>query len=503
MCMTLRSLRKKGKTMGMPKKFFISTPIYYVNAKPHIGHIYATTAADVMARWHRKQGDKVLFSTGTDENSQKNVEAAEKQGKDVKKYVDEMASVWENIFKELKFSNDVFVRTTSPEHAKAVTALLSAIEAKGDIYMGEYKGLYCVGCEEFIAEKDLVDGKCAIHQTAPKEIKENNYFFRLSNYRDQLLKYFEDNLEFVKPDSARNKVLDYIKNDLADISISRQAQEWGIRLQSDPTHAVYVWFDALINYLTVTGYPDEENSREFWPADIHLVGKDIIKFHCAIWPAMLLSAGLPLPHQVFAHGFFTVDGQKISKSLGNAIDPLELIKEYPFDAIRYYLLRDIPFGSDGDFSHERLHGRYQADLANGLGNLVSRTLNMIAQFHPEFAPEDMKDTSNLPTEVTQPIALVEQHIPHLEFDKALANIQLVIAYCDELIERTKPWQQVKEGNTQEAQKTLEILFGALVQLNEAIEPFMPETHDTLSDILEKRPIQKPEKPLFARIEKVD
>jgi methionyl-tRNA synthetase len=473
-------------------KFFVTTPIYYVNAKPHIGHIYTNIAADVLARFHRGQGDKVLFSTGTDENSQKNVEAAQKQGKHVGEYVDEMAAVWQETFKKLEFTPDVFIRTTAPEHASAVKALLEAIWAKGDIYLGDYIGYYCVACEAFVTEKELVDGTCPIHHTIPQEIKEKNYFFNLSKYRDQLLKYYQEHEDFVQPQSIRNNMLDYIANEMADISISRQSQEWGIRLPQDPEHAVYVWFDALINYLTVTGYP-QDSYKEFWPADLHIIGKDIAKFHCAIWPAMLLSADIALPHKIFAHGFFTINGEKISKSLGNVIDPFELTKDYPFDAIRYYLLRDIPFGNDGDFSFERLKERYNADLANGLGNLVSRTLNMIEKFWPEF-----DGNVGQSREQAAVSAEIKSHLDNLAFDKALTRMWQIISSADELIEHTKPWELAKQGQTEQIHQVLTQLYQSLNLVNESLKPFLPETYQKLVELLQARPLKKPAEPLFAR-----
>lgn len=489
-------------------KFYLTTPIYYVNAKPHIGHVYTTIAADVLARYYRKKfgEDNVLFSTGTDENSQKNVEAAEKEGKDVKAYVDEMAGLWEQTFQKLGFTYNTFIRTTAPEHEQAVKKLLSAIEAKGDIYLGDYEGFYCVSCEEFKAPNEIVDGKCPIHHTEPKRIKEKNYFFKLAAYRETLLEYYENHPDFVQPESAHNKMLDYIKNDLADISISRQAQKWGIRLPQDETHAVYVWFDALINYLTVAGYAEGgAKFQKFWPADLHLIGKDIIKFHCAIWPAMLLSAGLPLPKKVFAHGFFTVDGDKISKSLGNAIDPLELMQEYPFDAIRYYVLRDIPFGNDGDFSHDRLKQRYNADLANGLGNLVSRVLNMMEKFAPDFAPNSTPgvELASSPGvgERLAVGAVVSIHLESLAFDRALESIWQKITQADELIERTKPWELVKKSSPSgegELEGVLTQLYQTLLTINQSLAPFLPDTHAKLTKILAARPLKKPAEPLFAR-----
>src|SRR3990167_1558320 len=466
-------------------KYFITTPIYYVNAKPHVGHMYTLIAADVLESKYRAKGDTVLFSTGVDENSQKNVEAAQKQSMDPQAYVDQMASVWKETFDTLGTTYDTFVRTTSPEHKVAVQAMISAIQQAGDIYMGTYEGYYCVGCEEFIAKKDLVDGKCAIHKTQPNIIKEQNYFFKLSKYRDQLLAWYEKGPEAVQPASARNKMLAYITDEMEDISISRQAQEWGIRFPKDDKHAVYVWFDALINYLTVTGYP-KPGYEKTWPADLHLIGKDIIKFHCAIWPAMLLSANLPLPNKIFAHGFFTVNGEKISKSLGNAIDPKELLKEYSLDAIRYYLLREIPFGNDGDFSQERLRGRYNSELANGIGNLVSRTLTLVEKNCPDiiFEPKELPN-----------IAL---HIEILAFDRALTEIWQEVARLDGVIDTKKPWELAKVGKSEELQSVLAEVLSGISAIANALAPLLPETAKKIQALLSARPITKPAEPLFAR-----
>lgn len=479
----------------MAKKFYLTTPIYYVNGRPHIGHLYSTMAADVVARAHRQRGHEVLFSTGLDENSQKNVEAAQKAGKLVHAYVDAMAEIWRVTWQQLGLSYDVFIRTTSPEHQQAVVTFLKAITDKGDIYLGDYQGYYCVACEAFVAAKDLVDGRCPDHQTVPQLISEKNYFFRLSKYRQPLLDHFEQHPHFVEPASARHKILDYIRHEMADISVSRQAQVWGIRLPQDPSHAVYVWFDALINYLTVAGYPDKpEKLKQWWPADLHLIGKDIIKFHGAIWPAMLLSAGLPLPQQIFAHGFFTINGQKISKSLGNAIDPLQLVKEYPIDALRYYLLRDIPFGGDGDFSEQRLHERYNADLANGLGNFISRVMQMVENFTPDLS---------LKAAATPPWAKnlseqVAREIDALAFDKALQRIWEVVAQADTLIEQTKPWQMYKAKKEIETRRVLEQLVAVAGVVAEALEPFLPDTAQKIKDIIMAEALRKPTQPLFVR-----
>ena len=473
-------------------KYYVTTPIYYVNDRPHIGHVYTTIAADVLARWHRQKGDEVLFSTGVDENSQKNVEAAEKAGKPVQEYVDGMATVWEETFKQLGFTNDSFIRTTSPEHGEAVKQMLKTIEQQGDIYLGEYEGLYCTGCEAFLKEDDLLDGSCPVHKTPPKKIKEKNYFFRLSKYRDALLDHYRSHPDFVRPDSARNEVLNYIENHLEDISISRQSQAWGIRLPQDESHAIYVWFDALINYLTVAGYPA---SDKWWPADMHIVGRDIVKFHCAIWPAMLLSAGLSIPERVFANGFFTINGQKISKSLGNTINPLDLIKEYPFDAVRYFVLREIPFGQDGDFSLDRLKERYNSDLANGLGNLVSRTLNMIEKFGRD---RDLNSDYSKINDVSGAQMIVEKSLKNLSFDRGLTAITNLAAKTDAIIEKEKPWELAKNGEEEKLEVVLDELFRRLNGINDLIAPFMPETHEKLTQLLSARPVKKPSEPLFAR-----
>lgn len=466
-------------------KYFITTPIYYVNARPHVGHMYTAVAADVMARHYRNQGRDVLLSTGVDENSQKNVEAAEKQGIPVQEYVDAMAETWKKAFDDTDITYDKFFRTTSKAHTTAVQAMISEMQAKGDIYLGNYQGYYCVGCEEFIAEKDLSEGKCAIHKTEPKVIQEKNYFFKLKKYRDALLAWYAENPTAVRPESARNKMLSYITDEMGDISVSRQSQKWGIRFPEDQNHAVYVWIDALINYLTVTGYPSQ-GYEKMWPADLHLIGKDIIKFHCAIWPAMLMSAELQLPNTIFAHGFFTINGEKISKSLGNAIDPRDLLKEYPLDAIRYYLLREIPFGNDGDFSVVRLKERFNSELANGIGNLVSRTLTLVEKNCPNI------------TFVKGQGLDVSSHIEHLAFDKALTDIWHEIARLDGVIDEKKPWELAKQGSTEALESVLAEVLSGIANIAHELQSLLPETAASIQALLAAKPMKKPAEPLFAR-----
>ncbi|MFI5240583.1 MAG: methionine--tRNA ligase, partial [Candidatus Saccharimonadia bacterium] len=361
-------------------KYFITTPIYYINDKPHIGHTYSTTVADVLARFHRQHGDEVMFSTGTDENSQKTVQAAEKLGTtDIAAYAGGMATMWENTWKDLSISFDRFIRTTEEAHKKAVYEFIKRVDAAGDIYKGIYEGLYCVGHEAFLNAEELVDGLCPDHKTKPEHVKEENYFFRLSKYQQALLDHIKANPAFIVPETRKNEVVSFISSGLKDISISRKTKKWGIAWPDDHEQAVYVWFDALINYLTVAGFP-AKNYEHWWPADVHVVGKDIIKFHATIWPAMLMSAGIKIPERVVAHGFFTINGTKISKSLGNAIDPVELAGSYGNDALRYYLLKEIPFGADGDFNRQRFENLYTSELANDLGNLVQRVGSMIVRY---------------------------------------------------------------------------------------------------------------------------
>lgn len=468
----------------MPKaqKFYITTPIYYVNDKPHVGHAYSMIAADALARYHRMRGDDVFFLTGTDENSQKNIEAAKKLGKgdDIKGYLDEMSAKWSQTWDSLGLSHDGFIRTTEARHKKAVAKFVEAVWKRGDIYKGTYEGWYCTACEEFKPEGDLVEGVCPLHKKPAEKIKEENYFFKLSRYRQALLNHIKKHPNFIAPEGRRNEVISYIENFMEDISISRASMAWGIPFPKDKPfdktqgrQVIYVWFDALINYLTGVGYgSNEKNFKKYWPVDLHLVGKDIIKFHCALWPAMLLSAGLPLPKKVFAHGFFTIDGQKISKSLGNAIDPVELAEKYGTDALRYYLLREISFGGDGDFSFDRLTQRYQADLANGIGNLHARILGMTLKYFD----------GKIPAKVTGRIAETwlsyEVNMGDLRLDLALADIWDAIGAVDKFIDTEQPWVLAKIDKKR-LSKVMYTLLESLRNIAWMIVPFLPETADKI------------------------
>lgn len=468
----------------MSSKFYITTPIYYVNAKPHIGSAYTTIAADVLARWHRQKGDDVWFLTGTDEHGAKIAAAAEAAGKTAQEFADEIAKDFKQAWDVLNISYNDFIRTTEDRHKKVVTRFLNKLKDSGKIYEGEYEGLYCVGHEAFIKESDLVDGVCPDHKTKPEKVKEKNWFFKLSEYGNEIKNRIESKEFVIEPESRRNEVLSFIDQGLEDIAISRPNVTWGIPIPWDKSQTVYVWVDALCNYLSASTY---------WPADLHLVGKDIIKFHCIIWPALLEAIGEKWPRKVFAHGYFTVDGKKMSKSLGNVVDPIQVAEEYGADVLRYFILRDIPFGNDGDFSHERLKNRYNADLANGLGNLVSRTLNMIEKFWPDFDNSHIK-----PTAVDNMLTHAEAVLEKNAFDVSLAKIWDVIAWADLLIESSKPWELARKGDIDRLKEVLGQLFEALLGISKSITPFMPETHEKLTKLLAVRPLKKPNEPLFAR-----
>ncbi len=476
-------------------KYYITTPIYYVNDRPHIGHAYTTVVADALARYHRLRGDVTRFITGTDENSQKNVQAMESAGEnDLPAYLERMATVWHDTWRELGISFDDFIRTTEPRHLAGVERFWNAVKASGDIYEGTYEGLYCTGCEAFKTETELIGDKCPLHSNKPLDrIKEKNFFFKLSAYREELLKLYGEGNEFVMPESRRHEIHNYVDEHLSDVSISREAKSVpaGIPVPGDENQRIYVWFDALLNYMTAVGYgTDDALFSEFWPADLHLVGKDIIKFHCALWPAMIMSAakgdallrnadGSPkLPKQVHAHGFFTMDGVKISKSLGNAIDPREFIPNYGFDAVRYFLLREIPFGEDGDFSRERLASRYSSDLGNTFGNLVNRVIAMSRKYFDGKVPD--ADT----TEASLPIndlsvwngkggldaikSAVESAYAGNRCDVVLSSIwdgvgdtrRSGLFQANKLIEETQPFKLVKE----DPKEVGEILYALLESL---------------------------------------
>lgn len=463
------------------EKFFVSTPIYYINGEPHIGHAYTTIAADVLARFYRAKNYEVFFLTGADEHGAKICEAAEKANQSPHEFVDNLDVKFKAAWKNLNISNDAYIRTTNPEHEKIVQELVSKLQKKGFIEKRQYEGLYCVGCEKFIKESELVDGKCPDHQKTPVVQKEENYFFKLSEFTEPLLKKIESNELIIAPDSRRNEVISKIKLGLEDVSISRQAVEWGIKFPGDETQTIYVWIDALLNYYTATKI---FNKEAFWPANLHLVGKDILWFHAVIWPVVLLALDLPLPKKIFVQGYFTVNGQKMSKTIGNVIDPNKLVEKFGADAVRYALLREFPFGADGDISEEKIAASYTR-LANNIGNLVQRTLSMINQYGIDVKKEKPENEK----------IEIDMLIRNLDFFGALKKIDEYSENLNKFIAEREPWFLAKENKQEELTQVLAKVYSGLFNLNEALKPFMPETNTKIDAQLENL---KPE-PLFPKI----
>lgn len=459
--------------------FYITTPIYYVNDVPHIGHAYTTIAADVSARYHRMLGQPVIFCTGTDEHGQKIQQAAEKKGLTAQQLADQTVENFRSLWKALDISNDDFIRTTEPRHEKVVKAIFEKLIAQGDVYKGTYEGWYCVPCETYVPEAQMGEGKTCPDCKRPLEkMTEESFFFRMSNYAAPLLRFYEENPEAILPRTRYNEIVSFIRGGLKDQSISRTTLTWGIPVPGDDRHVIYVWFDALINYLTVCGYPDDEPKwKEFWPVVRHFVGKDIIRFHCIVWPAMLLALGLNPPRQVFSHGWWTVDGEKMSKSKGNVVDPFEMVDLYGQDAFRYFLLREVPFGLDGDFSENGLVRRINSDLANDLGNLLNRTLQMIERFRGctvnGWGNSDALDLE-MARLATETRATVEGKMKDFAFDEALKAIWVFVSRMNKYIDETTPWKLGKD-NDPRLDSVLGTLYQALVQISLLVSPFMPGT----------------------------
>ncbi len=464
-------------------KYYLTTAIFYCNAPPHIGHAIEMLYADVMARYQRLLGNDVRFVTGTDEHGQKILKAAEDAGRSPEVHVAAMSALYQNLADTWNISNNDFIRTTEERHKQGAQKFWQAVTENGDIYKKAYTGLYCVGCESFKTEKDVVDGKCPDHHTVPELLTEENYFFRLTRYQEPLLFLFEKNKHFIYPDSKYNEMYNMLKAGLEDVSISRVREKlsWGVPVPGDEAQVMYVWFDALTNYITALGYGSADASlfKKFWPGT-NLVGKEINRFHSLLWPAMLMAAGIEPPQQIAVHGWITVEGQKMSKTIGNVIDPLKLVEEFPLEAVRYFLMREIPFDNDGDFSRTAFLNRYQGDLANGIGNLTNRILTMVEKYCGSVVPTVSVANQGLIDFLSTKIwPAYTQGMNRWRFDHALEAVMQFVTHCDQLISDKQPWALAKAGDTEAVNDLLHHLVESLRHIAVMVWPVMPETAESI------------------------
>ena len=462
------------------KSFYITTPIYYPSAQLHIGHAYCTTVADTIARFKRLAGYDVFFLTGSDEHGQKIQRSAAEKGVTPLQYVNPIVAGFQKLWQRLAISNDDFIRTTEDRHVKVVQEIFRRIYEKGDIYKGEYKGLYCTPCEAYWTEHQLKDGQCPDCGRPVEEVAEEAYFFKMSHYADQLLSHIESHPDFIQPTSRRNEMINFIRQGLDDLCISRTSFDWGIPIPTDKKHVIYVWFDALTNYLTPVGFlSDPKKFHRYWPADLHLVGKEIVRFHSIIWPAILMALDLPLPKQIYGHGWLIVNGDKMSKSKGNVVDPNLLIDEFGADAIRYFLLREINLGQDGNFSRDALISRINADLANDLGNLLHRTLNMIGKFQGgiiEGSASKRPVDEALVADAMDTVSTYEAEMEKLALTPAIKTVWAFIGRANKYIDETAPWALAKDPSKKaELAAVLYHLAESLRIISGLISPFLPQT----------------------------
>ena len=476
------------------KNFYVSTSIPYVNGEPHLGHAMEFVMADVLARKARLDGCNVFFSTGTDEHGGKIAEKASEMGISSKQLADNMSAKFHDLAKKLNISNDIFIRTTDESHEKAASEIWNNL--KDDIYKSEYEGWYCTGCESFVSDEEVKanNGTCPDHDRKYEKLKEENYFFKLSKYTEAIQDAIEKSHFEVIPSAKRNEVLNVIKDGLDDISISRPKDkiEWGIAVPGDDSQVMYVWFEALMNYITGLGYPNGQNFEDFWPANVQVIGKDIIRFHAAIWPAMLMGLNLPLPEKLYVHGFINVDGQKMSKSLGNRVDPFEVIEKYGTDGFRYFFLKHIPSYNDGDFSWDAIEAAYNSELANELGNAVSRTAAMISRYQDG-------EIGNLPSPDINP-QKYNQDLENCRFDRALEEIWQHVRGLNQYIEQQQPWSVAKTDDKEKLQQILAHQVAVLLEIAKLLEPFLPDTSAKINQVFKSGKIQVIDGTLFPKKE---